>query len=110
MEPLHLGEGERSSPGAERVASAASETWAATPGVPQGTAQGGLEPGGGEDRLGGPQPGRGERQPAAREGKAAAPLLAAPESGGGEGAADPPLVEEPPNQKGACSAEEAAGR
>ena len=59
--------------------------------MPPGAAQEGLEPGGGEDLLGGPQPRRGERQPAAREGKATAPLLAAPESGGEEGKADPPL-------------------
>ena len=78
--------------------------------MPPGAAQEGLEPGGGEDLLGGPQPRRGERQPAASEGKATAPLLAAPESGGEEGKADPPLVEEPPSKEGACSAKEAVGR
>ena len=36
--------------------------------------------------------------------------MAMPESGGEEGTADPPLVEEPPNQEGACIAKEAAER
>ena len=35
VEPLHLGEVERSSPGAKRVASAVSETWASAPRVPR---------------------------------------------------------------------------
>ena len=60
--------------------------------------------------LGGPQPRRGEGQPAAREERAAAPLLVAPESGGERGKADPPLVEEPPSKEGACGTKEAAGR
>ena len=40
--PLHLGEAEQGSPGTKRIASAASETWAAAPGVPPGAARGGL--------------------------------------------------------------------
>ena len=108
--PLHLEGVERSSLGTERGASAGPETWASMPGMPPGAAQEGLEPGGGKDLLGGPQPRRGEGQPAAREGKAAAQPLAAPESGGGEGKAEPPLVGEPPSKEGACGAEEAAGR
>ena len=35
VEPLPLGEVERSSPGAKRVASSVSETWASAPGVPR---------------------------------------------------------------------------
>ena len=94
--PLHLGEAEQGSTGTRRVASAASETRAAAPGVPPGAAPGRLEPGVGGDLLGGPQPRRGEGQPAAREERAPAPLRAATESGGEREQADPPLVEEPP--------------
>ena len=53
--PLHLGEAERGSPGTRRAASAVSENRATAPGVSPGTAQGGLEPGGDGDLLGGPQ-------------------------------------------------------
>ena len=108
--PLHLGEAERGSPGMRRVARAASQTWAVAPGVPPGAAQGGLEPGGDGDLLGGPQPRSGEGQPAARGEIAAAPLRVAPEPGGEREKADPPLVEEPPSKEGDYGAEEAAGR
>ena len=90
--PLHLGEAERGSRGTRRVASAASETRATALGVPPGAAPGRLEPGGGGDLMGGPQPRRGEGQPAAREERAAAPLRVAPESGGEREQEDPPLV------------------
>ena len=108
--PPHPEEVEQSSPGTESGASAASGAWAAAPRMPPGATQEGLEPGRGEDLLGGPQARRGERQPAAREGRAGAPLLAAPESGGGEGKADPPLGGEPPSKEGACGHKEAEGR
>ena len=67
--------------------------------------QGGHRVGGWQVRLG-----RGGGQPAAREGKAAAPLLAVPASGEGEGKAGSPQAEEPPNKEGACSAKGAAER
>ena len=104
--PLHLGEGGRGSTGTRRAASAASETWAATPGMPPGATPGRLEPGRGGNLLGGPQPYRGEGQPAAREEKAAAPLRVATESGGEREQADLPLVEEPPGKGEGCSANE----
>ena len=103
--PLHLGEAERGSTGTRRVASAASETRAVAPWVPPGAAPGRLEPGGGGDLLGGPQPRRGEGQPAAREERAAAPLRVATESGGEREQAGPPLVEESPGKGGRCSAD-----
>ena len=81
--PLHLGEGGRGSTGTRRAASAASETWAATPGMPPGATPGRLEPGRGGNLLGGPQPYRGEREQA-----------------------DLPLVEEPPGKGEGCSANE----
>ena len=87
-----------------------SETRAAAPGVPPGAAQGGLGPRGGGDLLGGPQPRRGEGQPATREGRAAAPPPGAPESGRGREKKDPPLVEGPPSKEGGCSAKGVAGR
>ena len=49
------------------MARAASETRATALRVPPGAAPGRLETGGGGDLLGGPQPRRGEGQPAARE-------------------------------------------
>ena len=110
LAPLHWEGAERGSTGTRRVASAASGTWAAALGVPPGAAQGMIESGGGGDLLGGPQPHRGERQPAARGEGAAAPLRVATESGGGREQANPPLVEEPPSKGGRCSAEEAARR
>ena len=105
--PLHLGEAERGSPGTRRAASAAFENRAAAPGVPPGAAQGGLEPGGDGDLLGGPQPRSGEGQPAARGERAAAPLRVVPEPGGEREKADPPLVEEPPSKEGDYGAKEA---
>ena len=107
---LQPGEAEQGNPDARRVAGEVSETRAAAPGVPPGAAQGGLEPRGGGDLLGGPQPRRGEGQPATREGRAAAPPPGAPESSGGRERVDPPLVEEPLGKEGGCSAEGAAGR
>ena len=86
------------------------EHWATAPEMPLGSAQEELEAGGSEDLLGGPRPRRGGEQPAAREGKATAPLLAATASGGGEGKAGPPLAEEPPNKEGACGVKGAAER
>ena len=96
--------------GTRRIASAASETQATAPGVPPGATQGGLEPGGGGDLLGGPQLRRGEGQPAARGERAAALLQVAPEPGGEREKGDPPLVEELPNKEGGFNAGEAAGR
>ena len=78
--------------------------------MPPGATQGGLEPGGGGDLLGGPQPCRGEGQPAARGERAAALLQVAPEPGGQREKGDPPLVEELPNKEGGFNAGEAAGR
>ena len=101
--PLHLGGG---STGTRRVASVESETRAAAPGVLPGAALGRLKPGGGGDLLGGPQPHRGEGQPAAREERAAAPLRVVTESGGEREQADPPLGEEPLGKGGRCSTDE----
>ena len=108
--PLHLGEAKRSSPCTRRAASTASENRAAAPGVQPGATQGGLEPGGDRDLLGGPQPRSREGQPAAGWKRAAAPLRVAPEPGGEREKVDPPLVEEPPSKEGDYGAEEAAGR
>ena len=75
--PLHLGKVGRSSAGMERAASAASGTWAAVPGVPPGTALGGLKPGASGELPGKPQPQQGEGQLATEEEGAAAPAAAA---------------------------------
>ena len=60
--PSHLGEAGQSNPGTGRVASVESGTGAVAPGVLPGAAQGGLEPKGGRDLLGGPS---GQRRGAA---------------------------------------------
>ena len=108
--PSHLGEAGQSNPGTGRVASVESGTGAVAPGVPPGAAQGGLEPKGGGDLLGGPPLGRGEGQPSAREARAPAPPRVAPESGGEREQVDLPPVEELPGKGGSCSPGGAARR
>ena len=98
--PLRLGEAERGIGGTRRAASAASEARATAPGMPPGAALRRVEPGGGGDPLGGPQPRRGEGQPAAREERATAPRQGATESGEEWEKAGPPLVKEPPDKEG----------
>ena len=110
MAPLHLGEAGRGSAGARRAASAASEIRAAAPGVPPGAAPGMLEPEEGGDLRREPQPRRGGRQPAAKEGRATALPRVATESRGGREQAKPPLVEEPPREGEGCSTGGAARR
>ena len=101
--PLRRGEGERGITGPGRADSAASGTRAAASGVPPRAAPGRVRPGGGGDPLGGPQPGRGERQPAAGWKGAAAPRQGGTEAEEEREKAGPPLGEEP-RKKGELAA------
>ena len=73
-------------------------------------APGKVGPGGGESPLGGPQPGRGEGQPAAGWKGAAAPRQGATEAEEEWEKVGPPLGEEPPETGGARGAKRAAER
>ena len=108
--PLRLGEAERGIADTRRADSAASGTRAATPGVLPRAAPGGVEPGGGGNPLGGPQPGRGEGQPAAGWKGAAAPRQGATEAEEEWEKAGPPLGETPPEKGEARGVGRAAER
>ena len=108
--PLHQGRAELGSTGRRGLASAASKTRTAAPGVPLVAAPGMLGSGGGGNLLGGPQPHRGERQPSAAGERAAAPLRVATEARGRREQVNPLRVEEPPSKGVRCRVERAAGR
>ena len=99
--PLRRGEVDRGITGPGRADGAASRTRAATPGVPPRAAPGKVGPGGGESPLGGPQPGRGEEQPAGGGKGAAALRQGATEAEEEWEKGGPPLGEEPPGKGGA---------
>ena len=108
--PLRRGEAERGITGPGRADSAASRTRAAVPGVPPRAAPGRVGPGGGGNPLGGPQPGRGDGQPAAGWKEAAAPPQGATEAEEEWEKAGPPLGEEPPGEGGTASGGGATGK